>query len=56
MDFGARHIGPDHADRSVMLTSLGYSDLETFIKPSYQPGSRTPGPWVFPPPSVKVRH
>ena len=32
MDFGARHIGPDHADRSVMLTSLGYSDLETFIK------------------------
>ncbi len=32
MDFGARHIGPDHADRSVMLKSLGYSDLETFIK------------------------
>ena len=32
MDFGARHIGPDHADRSVMLTSLGFSDLETFIK------------------------
>ena len=32
MDFGARHIGPDHADRSVMLTSLGYSDLETFTK------------------------
>ena len=32
MDFGARHIGPDHADRSVMLRSLGYSDLETFIK------------------------
>ncbi|MBR94861.1 MAG: glycine dehydrogenase (aminomethyl-transferring) [Micrococcales bacterium] len=32
MDFGARHIGPDHVDRSVMLRSLGYSDLETFIK------------------------
>ena len=32
MDFEARHIGPDHADRSVMLKSLGYSDLETFIK------------------------
>ena len=32
MDFGARHIGPDHADRSVMLRSLGYSDLETFVK------------------------
>ena len=32
MAFGARHIGPDHTDRSVMLTSLGYSDLETFIK------------------------
>ena len=31
MDFEARHIGPDHADRSVMLTSLGYPDLETFI-------------------------
>ena len=32
MDFEARHIGPDHADRSVMLKSLGYSDLERFIK------------------------
>ncbi|NDA11578.1 MAG: glycine dehydrogenase, partial [Actinobacteria bacterium] len=32
MAFEARHIGPDHADRSVMLKSLGYSDLETFIK------------------------
>ena len=32
MDFEARHIGPDHADRSVMLKSLGYSDLEAFIK------------------------
>ncbi len=32
MDFGARHIGPDYADRSVMLKALGYSDLETFTK------------------------
>jgi len=32
MDFGSRHIGPDHADRSVMLKSLGYPDLESFIQ------------------------
>ncbi|MEL0125757.1 MAG: aminomethyl-transferring glycine dehydrogenase [Actinomycetota bacterium] len=32
MAFESRHIAPDHAHRSVMLKSLGYSDLETFIK------------------------
>lgn len=48
MDFGARHIGPDHADRSVMLTSLGYSDLETFIKAVVPAGIADTGPMGVP--------
>jgi len=48
MDFGARHIGPDHADRSVMLTSLGYSDLETFIKAVVPAGIADTGPMSVP--------
>ncbi|MBR23976.1 MAG: glycine dehydrogenase (aminomethyl-transferring) [Rubrivirga sp.] len=48
MDFGARHIGPDHADRLVMLTSLGYSDLETFIKAVVPAGIADTGPMSVP--------
>jgi glycine dehydrogenase len=29
--FADRHIGPTHHDEELMLTSLGYKDLETFI-------------------------
>ena len=30
-NFESRHIGPTHSDEAVMLKSLGYSDLSSFI-------------------------